>query len=364
MEHLDNNLFKYATSELSQDAFICWLASYALVDENGTFISDDIVLRDCARKMLIMFVPEFEGKEFKLVKIEQQTENVDVLLIVICDNKKYAIIVEDKTYTSEHGNQLKNYKDDIRTLFEKNNEVVEIRGVYYKTWYQSNLKNVFDAKYLVVLREDILKLMEPYYGKTNNNIFKDYYDYWNDTHMECLEYKKLPTYKWNSKQVYAFYDYLKRTFFDGKGICVGYGYVANPNGGFHGLWTELPGQDVFTVEGIESQLYLQIHAKVIEKTSCELMVTLRLNVRGGKNSNDNRFVRDKIVYGDSDWKYKLGEYNFVRPSRFGNGVTMTIGEYVKHTHEFESYKDFEKLICDVVYDFDRLLNHIKLTYRK
>ena len=26
---LKNNLFEYATSELSQDAFICWLASYA-----------------------------------------------------------------------------------------------------------------------------------------------------------------------------------------------------------------------------------------------------------------------------------------------------------------------------------------------
>ena len=28
--NLKNNLFNYATSELSQDAFLCWLASYAL----------------------------------------------------------------------------------------------------------------------------------------------------------------------------------------------------------------------------------------------------------------------------------------------------------------------------------------------
>ena len=30
--NLKNNLFNYATSELSQDAFLCWLASYALED--------------------------------------------------------------------------------------------------------------------------------------------------------------------------------------------------------------------------------------------------------------------------------------------------------------------------------------------
>ena len=29
---MKNNLFNYATSELSQDAFICWLCSFALPD--------------------------------------------------------------------------------------------------------------------------------------------------------------------------------------------------------------------------------------------------------------------------------------------------------------------------------------------
>ena len=54
--NLKNNLFNYATSELSQDAFLCWLASYALEDAEP-----DDALRSCAREMLELFVPEFNG---------------------------------------------------------------------------------------------------------------------------------------------------------------------------------------------------------------------------------------------------------------------------------------------------------------
>ena len=362
MACLKNNLFNYATSELSQDAFICWLASHALVDCDGNYISSDDVLRECALQMLVMFVPEFKGKKFDLLSVERQVKKTDVLLTVICEGKKYAVIVEDKTYTSEHSNQLLTYKDEIEVMFKEQKETVEIKGVYYKTWYQSDLQNVLDANYLVVLREDVLKLMEPYYHKTNNAIFRDYYDYWNATHMDCLNYVCLPTREWNDKQIYAFYDYLKENFFKNKGMYAGYGYVANPNGGFHGLWTELPRQDEFVVDGIKSQLYLQIHATMVEKDCCEMMVALRLNIRGSKSSDDNRHVRNQIAYDTSKWEYDLEKYNFIKPLRFGNGVTMTIGEYKGHSHNFESYKDFEKLISEAVCDYEKLLEDVKRRY--
>ena len=54
--NLKNNLFNYATSELSQDAFLCWRASYAL-----EAAEPDDALRSCAREMLELFVPEFNG---------------------------------------------------------------------------------------------------------------------------------------------------------------------------------------------------------------------------------------------------------------------------------------------------------------
>lgn len=45
VELSSNNLFRYATSELSQDAFICWLVSFALRENEGV----DKVLTQCAR---------------------------------------------------------------------------------------------------------------------------------------------------------------------------------------------------------------------------------------------------------------------------------------------------------------------------
>ena len=112
---LKNNLFEYATSELSQDAFICWLASYAHGEAEK-----DAALNECARKMLEIFVPELKSKNFKLLDVERQVDNVDVLLTVECEEKIYKIIVEDKTYTSEHNNQLKRYKGSLEEQYKEN----------------------------------------------------------------------------------------------------------------------------------------------------------------------------------------------------------------------------------------------------
>ena len=74
--NLKNNLFNYATSELSQDAFLCWLASYALEDAEP-----DDTLRSCAREMLELFVPEFNGRPFTLTDVERQVWHIDALLV-------------------------------------------------------------------------------------------------------------------------------------------------------------------------------------------------------------------------------------------------------------------------------------------
>lgn len=73
--NLKNNLFNYATSELSQDAFLCWLASYAL-----EAAEPDDALRSCAREMLELFVPEFNGRPFTLTDVERQVWHIDALL--------------------------------------------------------------------------------------------------------------------------------------------------------------------------------------------------------------------------------------------------------------------------------------------
>jgi len=161
---MKNNLFYYATSELSQDAFICWLSSFALED-----VCTDVHLKDCATEMLCLFVPEFDKEKISLYTVEKQVKNIDVLLTVSYKGELYKIIVEDKTFTSEHDNQLLRYVHQVKEWYPQS----KVRGVYYKTGFQSDLKTVEEAEYTVVSRRDILQLMEPYTKLTQNQIIME-----------------------------------------------------------------------------------------------------------------------------------------------------------------------------------------------
>ena len=114
MSNLENNVFYYATKELSQDAFICWLCSFALEDADKS----DMELVKCAQNLICEFLKgkneeDISKDEVHLEKIEKQVGNIDVLLTVRYKGLCYKIIIEDKTYTSEHDNQLVRYREQL-----------------------------------------------------------------------------------------------------------------------------------------------------------------------------------------------------------------------------------------------------------
>ena len=99
------NIFEYATSELSQDAVICYFAKWA----NSTYKEHPM------HKVGQLFVQKMLDKwcvtdTIEKVEVHRQYKNIDVLLII---NDKYAMIIEDKTYSSEHSNQLNKYKESV-----------------------------------------------------------------------------------------------------------------------------------------------------------------------------------------------------------------------------------------------------------
>ena len=70
------NLFKYATKELSQDAFLCWLfANYECEQEE---------VSDFSRYMLSWLITDNlsleNGKQITEVKIKKQVKNIDVAI--------------------------------------------------------------------------------------------------------------------------------------------------------------------------------------------------------------------------------------------------------------------------------------------
>ena len=198
--NLKNNLFNYATSELSQDAFLCWLASYALEDAEP-----DDALRSCAREMLELFVPEFNGRPFTLTDVERQVWHIDVLLTAELAGTTYKIIVEDKTNTREHSEQLMRYKEEIQKKFPGCIPC----GVYYKTGFQSDLSAVHEAKYQYVSLEKMLDLLGRYVEKTDSQILRDYYGYWNTYLENARRYRELPPAQWGSDQCTYFFDVLQ-----------------------------------------------------------------------------------------------------------------------------------------------------------
>ena len=163
---MKNNLFSFATSELSQDAFICWCLNWINYPNEELYpMAKDI------------FSNLLEEKDLENEKIEilRQYKKIDVL--VILKNSKKAYIIEDKTYTSEHSEQIKRYRENIQNDFKE--EINEIKTVYFKTgfwfsydYYIINEKDKIDIK---INREDFLKIISKYKGK--NLILDDYCEY-------------------------------------------------------------------------------------------------------------------------------------------------------------------------------------------
>ena len=120
LEVIMNNIFSFATGELSQDAFICWCLNW--INEPDTVATHRY--RQLGLDLLAKLIDKPSNCD-KLLKVDiksidkvilvQQVLDIDVLAII--PQYKLAIIIEDKTSTSEHGNQISFYKDSLETVF-------------------------------------------------------------------------------------------------------------------------------------------------------------------------------------------------------------------------------------------------------
>ena len=209
------NLFHYATSELSQDAFICWLLAHATPEHQA----EDPQLCACA----LDFIHKIRGLAHasQIDEIRQQYLKIDVLAIV----NGIHIIIEDKTNTNVHGNQIEVYKDKlIRFGVPKDN----IRTVFYKIVEQSHTETV-DCTFT---RTEILRLLRKYKSCTNA-IFQDYLAHWEEIETRTKAFKTRPIEEWKYDGTRGFFANLQQTRSD-YGI-KSWGYVNNTSGGFMGM---------------------------------------------------------------------------------------------------------------------------------
>lgn len=223
------NIFNYATSELSQDAFILWLLDWAN-PQNAEFDS----ALCCIAQDFIRLLLNKKELQISSVKCKKQENHIDVFAII---NEKYALIVEDKTNTTEHGNQILRYYEWVNK--EKKYSNLDIHCIYYKTGNESAAKLKRLAKkyeeefksehFSIITREKVLALFTN--CSTKNAIFTDYVAHIQNIQDKTDAYLTTPVDKWSSQAWQGFYMCLAQELQAGD-----WGYVANPKGGFWGFW--------------------------------------------------------------------------------------------------------------------------------
>lgn len=239
------NLFDYATSELSQDAFICWLVQWAhpryrdteaAMHRIGVQFFEKVFLEKGGRKC----------PEIKTIHIRRQYCHADVVVFINKENQEdlHVVIIEDKTFTSDSPDQLKRYANRIRESVHNeypgwNSE--NIIGVYYKIWDQGNYKSVKEAEYVNLRRSNIIDILksDPF-ARNGNIILDDYLRRLETIEAEVGAFESMTLADWDDRSNWwrryaawtGFYCKLQKELSNNSD----WGYVNNQSGGFLGLW--------------------------------------------------------------------------------------------------------------------------------
>ena len=364
-----NNIFNFATSELSQDAFICWLCNWVNFDDND-LSEDEKKLKELATD----FIEKMSGEKLgdRKVNIKRQYQKIDVLLEI--QNKTEFIekipvvdmyvIIEDKVGTGLHSNQQKTYRDIISEKNEKyNRSRAKIKVVYYKICDEDNMERLKEEGIDIIFeRKDMLALLEKYKNSFNNILVEDYYNYLNNIEKDVNSYIDKKLEDWNSNCYIGFFKELKNKkklleHAIGRQKDCSWGYVNNSSGGFMGMWWfPLKMDEISQVTKkfqlwqnqleLNNDLYLQIEQfdkKEKETYNKKNIIAVKYSLT---DKEDDKYdekvkisseIRNKIY---EELKDKLGkkELSF-KKKKFTAGQYMTVG-YL----EFENIDDCKKKI--------------------
>ncbi|MBE6414555.1 MAG: hypothetical protein E7035_08415 [Verrucomicrobiaceae bacterium] len=316
------NLFSYATSELSQDAFFAWLmqwadSSYKELDESLHVVAQNFI-------RLLLDDNNFETKK---ISIKKQWKNIDILAEI---NDDTILIIEDKTDTSVHDKQLERYKNTVEKEYKGKN----IKCAYIKIINEPNLvkKNIESKeRYKYISRRDLIDCLNTYKGE--NQILKDYLEHISKIEEATQVYKTKPISEWGNDGWKGFYKALEDAVNDEEPK---WEYVPNGTGGFLGFWwyfRKIP----------EGKIYLQFEEKD----------DLRIKVYHADPISTHQDFRKKVC---NIIEKKLGD---IKPDRLGTGVTMTVAVIrdIDIKSKLINLKDFiekyEKIVDDIASELNK-----------
>lgn len=164
------NIFKYATKELSQDAFLCWLFSFADIDYK---YSDYKNLHNVALNLLNKFI-DVDGYIVEKVIVKKQIKNIDIWIEI---NSELLIVIEDKTNSVASDNQLSKYYKTASDYCIKNRFQHPI-CIYFKTGSEAlkvfNSSNI-NEKWKYFSLKALIDILTPFEEKIDHPYFRDFY---------------------------------------------------------------------------------------------------------------------------------------------------------------------------------------------
>ena len=343
-----NNIFNFATSELSQDAFICWLCNWVNFDDND--LSED---KKKLKELATDFIEKMSGEKLgdRKVNINRQYQKIDVLLeiqnkteFITKEDEKIPVvdmyvIIEDKVGTGLHSNQIERYRELISEKNEKDNgSRAKIKVVYYKIYDEDNMERLKeDGIDIIFERKDMLALLEKYKNSFNNILVEDYYNYLNNIEKNVNSYIDKKLEDWNSNCYIGFFKELKneKNLLEhaiGRQKDCSWGYVNNSSGGFMGMWWFPLSEEKINklTETSDEDIYLQI-----EQYNQKNIIAIKYSVPK-KNKNNKELSKE-------DFEKKVTIASEKRKELFSK-LKNKLEDILKCENKPENIKKFENVL--------------------
>lgn len=291
------NLFANATSELTQDAVLCWLLNWA--DAGNADL--DAGLHQTGRDLLHALLAAY-GKgpppAAASVEAKRQVKRIDVVAWV---GNEYLIGIEDKTDTGPHSDQLARYRATLDTL-ARGRAVVP---VYVKTGERNEDAHVRARGWSVFGRRALLDVLRRSAARgVENDILAEFRSWLETKEAEATAWRRLPiTASWPWASWQGFYGALEERMPWAEDL--GWSYVANPAGGFLAMWWG------FFKTDPEECLYVQLQQDT-------LALRVKVPTRARRREVSRAWRRRLLDAGTADgWPLRP-------PRRLGSGQYMAV----------------------------------------
>ncbi len=290
------NLFSNATKELAQDGFFVWLLQWADPSNRGHDENLHALAQDLIRTLM-----DLPG-DFVISKVEAGRQWQGAIDLWAEINDEFFLLIEDKTDTSEHSDQLVRYRKMAEDHYLP--KQFKLRFIYLKTGNESDtlLAGVVEKGYRVFERRDILATFDRH--RVANHIYSDF-----NEHLRNIE---------RESSSYAVHAKLVSSWYAAQGFCkalqkikggdADWGYVANPTGGFLGFWYFWNGNSVFR------EIYIQI------ENAFDRGIQVVIKVADWDENIDHLYEQLEIL---AECGRQAG-VALVKPRRFRAGATSTL----------------------------------------